>query len=423
MPKSVEVAVVGAGIAGICAAYYLAKRGVRVAVFEKGRIGGEQSSRNWGAVRQQRRHPAELPLMIECNRMWRGLEAELQADLEWRQRGLMHLHYHRKTLAEAEAWLPLAREHRLDTRLLTAREVEATLPNFRADGLLAGLFTPSDGCAEPREVAPAFARAAARLGAGVFPRCAVHAVEAQGGRVCGVQSEVGQVRADAVVVAGGVWSSRLLRALGVHLPSLWVRGSAALSAPLGVALREAVCWGKCAVRARADGSVLLAASEDGIHDVMLDTLRHAAAFTKLGWKNRGLLRFSAGDTLARDLRGEFADFTKHRTLNPPADERSLRRAAAAFAREYPSAPPLQLRRKWAGWIDYLPDELPAIGEADSISGLFVAGGLHGNGFGMGPIVGKVVAELIARGRSAHRLDAFRPERFSRSRSGLRGFPS
>ncbi|MGR3914463.1 MAG: FAD-binding oxidoreductase, partial [Gammaproteobacteria bacterium] len=112
-------------------------------------------------------------------------------------------------------------------------------------------------------------------------------------------------------------------------------------------------------------------------------------------------------------RGEFAGFTRHRTLNPPPDERSLRRAAAAFAREYPSAPPLQLRRKWAGWIDYLPDELPAIGETASISGLFVASGLHGNGFGMGPIVGKVVAELIASGRSAHRLDAFRPERFSR----------
>jgi len=79
--RQADVVVIGAGIVGSAAAYQLARRGVRVVV-ERGEIPGEQSRKNWGFVRQQGRDPLELPLMMEANRMWRGLEQELQADVE-----------------------------------------------------------------------------------------------------------------------------------------------------------------------------------------------------------------------------------------------------------------------------------------------------------------------------------------------------
>src|SRR5688572_33457220 len=75
LPSSVDVAVIGGGIIGCSAAYYLARAGVSVAVFEKGRIGGEQSGRNWGWVRQQCRSPIELPLLIESLRLRKPLPA------------------------------------------------------------------------------------------------------------------------------------------------------------------------------------------------------------------------------------------------------------------------------------------------------------------------------------------------------------
>ena len=86
-----DVVVVGGGIVGCATAYYLARRGVRVILLERGEVAGEQSGRNWGFVRQQGRDPAEVPLMVAANRTWRGLEQELDADLEWIQGGNLAL--------------------------------------------------------------------------------------------------------------------------------------------------------------------------------------------------------------------------------------------------------------------------------------------------------------------------------------------
>jgi len=94
--QSADVIVVGGGIVGCAAAYYLAERGVPVRVFEKGDAGLEQSSRSWCFVRQQGRNAAEVPLMMACNRMWQGLETELGADLKWRQGSNLTLAYDRK---------------------------------------------------------------------------------------------------------------------------------------------------------------------------------------------------------------------------------------------------------------------------------------------------------------------------------------
>src|SRR4030095_9063476 len=77
LPGVVDVAVIGGGIVGCSAAYFLAREGLRVAVFEKGRIAGEQSGRNWGWVRQQGRSPIELPLMMRSLQLWLVLTAAL----------------------------------------------------------------------------------------------------------------------------------------------------------------------------------------------------------------------------------------------------------------------------------------------------------------------------------------------------------
>src|ERR671923_1734904 len=117
-PREADVVVVGAGIVGCATAYYLARRGVRVVVVERGPVAGEQSRKNWGFVRQQGRDPLELPLVIEANRLWRGLERELGADIEWVQGGNLALAATPERMAMMEAWLPVAHEFGLDTRLV-----------------------------------------------------------------------------------------------------------------------------------------------------------------------------------------------------------------------------------------------------------------------------------------------------------------
>ena len=143
LPEAVDVAIIGGGIVGCSAAYFLARSGVSVAVFEKGCIAGEQSGRNWGWVRQQGRSPIELPLMMQSLRLWKELPAQLGEDIGFHQGGSLYLAEDAKALSGLEEWLAVAREHSLDTRIVTGSELKAL---FAAGDRFAGaLYTASDG--------------------------------------------------------------------------------------------------------------------------------------------------------------------------------------------------------------------------------------------------------------------------------------
>ena len=88
--EEADVVIIGGGIAGCATAYYLSKRNAKVILLDKGDIADEQSSRAWGfVVGGLRMSPTEIPLMLACNRVWRELSQELNADLEWVQGGLL----------------------------------------------------------------------------------------------------------------------------------------------------------------------------------------------------------------------------------------------------------------------------------------------------------------------------------------------
>ncbi|CCV09237.1 AgaE protein [Mesorhizobium metallidurans STM 2683] len=413
--QAYDVAIVGGGIMGAATAYNLARAGIKVGLFEKGRIGGEQSSRNWGAVRQQERDAAELPLMIESVRLWMGLEAELGVSLDWHQQGHLSLVYDEITSEVFEKWIPLGREHGLDTRMLTSKEVHHLLPHYRDRDCRGGLFTSSDGCAEPEKVTIAFARAASEKGAEVFELTSVSSIEAQNGQVCALWTEQGCVKADSILVAAGAWTNRLLRPLGIRHPSLWVRGSVGRTGVLPIEIRKLVAWGKTAYRQRSDGRVNIAVARAAFHDLTGESLLNGMKFLPAATRNWRNLRLSLGSHAVRDLMGDFADFTTHRTLDPRPDWRRLENTARLFAQEYPEAGPFNLERGWAGFMDFMPDELPVLGETSSCRGLFVAAGFSGAGFGMGPVIGRIMADLIQGNPAGHNLSRFSPKRFSKER--------
>jgi glycine/D-amino acid oxidase-like deaminating enzyme len=182
-------------------------------------------------------------------------------------------------------------------------------------------------------------------------------------------------------------------------------------------MRKMVVWGRSAYRQGMDGRINIAVSEDGFHDLMTDSLLHGYRYIPLAVRNIRNLRLNLGRTMTQSLMGDFADFTTHRTLDPRPDNRGLEKARALFEEDYPQAGPLQFERTWAGQIDYMPDELPVIGGAPGVSGLFIAAGLSGSGFGIGPVVGKTVCELITAGQAAYDMAPFAASRFHTSPSG------
>jgi glycine/D-amino acid oxidase-like deaminating enzyme len=422
-PRAADVVVVGAGIIGCATAYFLARRGVRVVVVERGPVSGEQSRKNWGFVRQQGRDPLEMPLVIEANRMWRGLARALDADIEWVQGGNLALAADETRMARFEQWLPVAREFGLPTRLLRAKDLDAVVPGLAGD-FIGGLHTPSDGHADPEKTTDAFARAAVAHGATLHLGCAVQRVTTRAGAVDGVVTERGEIRAPTLVCAAGAWSSRLARTLGLDLPQRWVRGTVARTTPAPPVTACAV-WGPgVAFRQRRDGAFTIAAGGALDHDVTLDSLRQLRFFLPNFWKNKAMFRFHVGRpllaSLAAGLPGSAArrrPLVWDRGLEPRPNPDKVRRSLAELQRALPSLPPLGIARCWAGYIDAAPDLVPVLGEVPRLRGLVFATGFSGHGFAMGPIAGRLVSELIVDGKPSLDISGFRFSRFAEGAIG------
>ncbi|HEY1276250.1 MAG TPA: FAD-binding oxidoreductase [Thermoleophilaceae bacterium] len=423
MEREADVVVVGAGIVGCATAYFLARRGVRVVVVERGAVPGEQSRKNWGFVRQQGRDPLEMPLVMEANRLWRGLERELDADIEWIQGGNLALAADEQRLARFEQWRPVAREFGLDTRLLGPRDLQSVIPGLGGTWA-GGMHTPGDGHADPEKATDAFARAAVAHGARLHLDCAVQGVSTQAGAVASVVTEQGEVRTSTVVCAAGAWSTRLARTLGLSLPQRWVRGTVARTTPARAVTACAVWAPGVAFRQRRDGSFNIAAGGALDHDVTLDSLRQLRFFLPSYWKNKALFRFHVGRpllaSLAAALPGSAArrrPLVWDRGLEPSPNPAKVQRSLAELQRVLPSLPALGIARTWAGYIDAAPDLVPILGEVPSLRGFLLATGFSGHGFAMGPIAGRLVSELIVDGKPSLDIGGFRFSRFAEGAGG------
>lgn len=413
-----DVVVVGGGIMGSAAAWYLASRGRGVTLLEKGRIAGEQSGRNWGWVRQQNRDPDELPMMIEANRIWQRLEADLGADIEWTMEGNLALARDPARMAFFRDWLDVGRGLGIDSRLLTESEIRARLPGI-SGSWLGGLFTPGDGHAEPTKATRALARGARARGAEIVEGCAVDRLLTDGHRVVGVETESGPVQASHVILAAGVWSARLLRDIGIELPVRIVRSTVASTGPVrpitatGVGYHPVVSF-----RQRRDGTLYLAAGGWSDYDITLESFRHLRKFLPNYVKNRRLLKIHLGRPLLDDVRRAVSrdpmarmPWRRDRVLSPAPSDEKVRVALAAFRDMFPDID-VGIARAWAGYTDTTPDAIPVIDQLGSHPGLTIAAGFSGHGFAMGPIVGRLLSELVVDGEPSVALDAFRLRRFT-----------
>src|SRR6478735_12248861 len=237
LPAEVDVVVIGAGIVGSAAAYFLAKRGHSVALVEKGVVGGEQSSRNWGWCRQQNRDARELPMATKSLDLWERFEADTGENTGFRRCGLLYLSDSEDELAGWARWRDFARTVGVTTHMLNADEASergrVTRRRWRG-----GVFSPSDGIADPANAAPAVARALLKLGGTVHQGCAARGLEIAGGEVAGVVTEKGTIRTRVAIMAGGAWASSFCRQVAVRFPQASVRQSILSVATNGKALPD-----------------------------------------------------------------------------------------------------------------------------------------------------------------------------------------
>lgn len=420
LPDRAPVVVIGGGVAGVGAALYLAKAGIPAVLFEKGRIAGEQSSRNWGWIRKQGRDAAELPLMIESQRLWSEIAQESDADFGYRVGGVTYLSQTDAELAEREAWMTHAKAFGLDSRMLSSAEASAMMGyNAPRADIKGALHTPSDAYAEPALAVPAMARLAQRHGARIHEGVAVRGLHREGGRVCGVVTERGLVRCDTVILAGGIWSRTLLENEGQSLPQLAVRSSVLRTSPVSLVSTSTFGAAGASLRPRADGGCTVARSGAAGFELIPAAFRHFGAFLPILRDRWRIMKIRAGASFFGPLgrqrwsMDEASPFEAVRVMDPVPDERLLEDVLAAARKLYPQLAEARRVESWGGMIDVMPDEIPVIGPVAGLPGLILATGLSGHGFGLGPGVGKLAADLAMGTRPVSDPSAYDRARFDR----------
>ncbi|MGX9355702.1 NAD(P)/FAD-dependent oxidoreductase [Roseobacteraceae bacterium S113] len=421
LPAQADVVIIGGGVIGIFAALYLGRAGQRVVVCEKGRIAGEQSSRNWGWIRQTGRDPDELPIVKRALELWHEVERETGGACGLRAGGTVYLSNDPGEVAGYEAFVALAARHDVDSRLLEGPAVGA-LFGGGGPGWAHALITPTDARAEPWQAVPAVARLARDCGVVLREDCAVRALDVAGGAVRGVVTEDGAIACDQVILAAGAWSSLFARRHGISIPQLSVRATVAQTEPLPQVFDGNAADDALAFRRRADGGYSLAPT-DGHSRYYLgpDGLRHARKYLpvmKTAWRTTqyGAAQPSGYPDGWRTPRqwdeDEVSPFERMRVLEPAPDQASVARLAPKLKARFPEIGMPRIKTAWAGMIDAMPDVVPIVDRVPGTDGLIIATGMSGHGFGIGPGIGEILTRMVMGEAPGYDMHRFRFSRFS-----------
>jgi glycine/D-amino acid oxidase-like deaminating enzyme len=418
LPEAVDIAIIGGGIVGVSTALWLARRGVSVALFEKGRIAAEQSSRNWGWVRVAGRDLRELPLMQRSATLWQEMNKTVKAETGYRRAGIVYAQKTEQARGRHSRWAEHARALGIDAALLSGEEVAARTPGLTRS-CVGALYTPDDGRAEPQMAVPAMADAAIRAGAHLLQHCAVRSIDMSAGRVSGVVTEQGRVRASTVIVAGGSWSRLLLSGVGVTLPQLKVLSTAYRTGPLDAGIDSAMSFSEFALRKRLDGGYTIASSAISAAEIVPDSIRFFRQFLPAYLMERKGMTLRLGRAFIDEALNwhpgrpdKRSIYEAVRILDPKPDRQTVAKVQASIAAALPSFAGVPIVQCWAGMIDTTPDAIPVISRLDAVPGLIIGTGFAGHGFGIGPGAGELLADMATGTTPAVDPSAFRFSRFT-----------
>jgi sarcosine oxidase subunit beta len=369
---NVDTVIVGGGVIGNSIAYHLARQGQQVLVIERSEVARSPAA-SWasaGGVRRQGRHPAEARLAIEAIERWKTLEQELEADLHYRRDGNLLL---AESDAEADQLVKFVdHQHEIgfaDVRLVDRKEALSLVPGLN-DRVVAGSFSPIDGQADPVLTTRAFAIAAQRLGAIYWTGTLTSNFTVHKEHVKSVQTELGKVNAEHIVLAAGAWSDELAATFGLRLPIRTRALQMILSTPAQSNLLQPVI--------SAVGRVL-----------SLKQVANGAFLLGGGWLGDSTPDRRSFIMRSTSIQGNWA--TARELLPAVGDQR--------------------IARSWCGLEAQSIDDIPFIGSMPGLKGLTIAVGFSGHGFALAPAIGRSVAEQI-NGHSTPELEGLNPTRIA-----------
>jgi len=278
-----DVAIVGGGIAGCAAAAALRQAGLTVVLLEKGLCGAGASGVNFGGVRQQGRHLAELPLARRARPLWDRMRETVGEDVEFEATGHIKLARSEADMAELERYARDAAEYGLRLQLLGANAARAELP-WLGEKVVGASLSPTDGQANPRLVGPAYARLARRRGADVREHAAVIAAERT---AAGFEARTENlvVTSRVLVNCAGIGAGRIAALFGEVVPLAPLVPNMLVSEPIPffVSRSIGVCGGDVYVRQVARGNVIFGGGR-GWGDAELTRSRPVTGSRSAEWR-------------------------------------------------------------------------------------------------------------------------------------------
>ncbi len=361
-----DVLIIGGGIAGCSAAYFLTKKGCKVTLLEKDpAVGLGASGRCACGVRQQGRTGA-LHLAMASIRLWASLAEELQCDLEYVRTGNLKVALDAKEAANLEEETTWEQSQGLaEVHMLTAGECREMVPGL-ASHAVAGKLCPTDGMANPMRVTSAFARAAARLGAVIRPHTTAVKLLLQGSTVCGAATESEEIEANVVVNTAGPWAPRFNEMAGCPTP-----------------IQPGM------------SQLIITERQPRRFSVFMSVVEKAY-----------ILQPKSGNIII-GISGKPNDSFSQRVDYP-----DITLKARQMIEVLPWLGEVSFLRSFSGITEYTPDGEPYIGQIPGVSGFFTASGFHGQGFCVGPKAGEIIADLIVGNESSVSLEPFKPDRFA-----------
>lgn len=377
MTRTADVIIIGGGVTGCSIAFHLAERGVRnVVVLERRFLASGGTGRSVGIMRQLYPTPETSRMVLHSLRVFQSFREITGGDAGYVQCGaiIAVAPAQRETLAKT---LEAQREIGIQARLLTPDDIRELEPRIDPFAVGAAVYEPESGYGDPTGVTTGFAAGARRLGVAIEQMTAVVGLRTEGDRIAGVVMAGGDEIATRVVVnAAGLWCREIADMAGVSLPIVV-----------------------------------------GRHPVFI--IERTSAF---GRPHPIYLDLASGTFLRPETGGlTLTGFLDADEPNHPMDPEALgadvqfdevARIMERASRCIPALGDARYQRGYAGAFDISPDWMPILDETP-VRGFYVAVGMSGHGFKLSPAVGRLMADLIAEGRSSLTdLAAFRLDRFA-----------
>jgi glycine/D-amino acid oxidase-like deaminating enzyme len=379
MAEEVDAVIIGGGIAGASAAYYLARLGVRnVLVLERSTVAAGASGRASGlVVFCEANHPGQAELLKASADLYAAWEAEIGGPSSVTRVGAL-MPAGAADLASLEREVAIMQAAGHDVRLVGPDEVAALAPAWYRDDIAAAAYSPSSGYIDPPMVTTALMNRARALGARVYQGAEVRAIEVEGGRVTGVAANRGAIRAPIVIIAAGAWSAPLARSAGVDLQVWPVRSQVIhLQPPAGMPYPFPVSGddhNHIYFRPEPGGLVLVGPETDE--------------------------RYPEQSSDDPDR------------FDPTASAQLGRWLVQQLAKRIPAMRDAEIVGGHAGVLPEGPDSYPLLGALGEARGLYCLCDTGGNGMTASPGLGRALAELIVMGRTFTDIHPFRPSRFA-----------